>query len=126
MSELSEQIALFEWASTRLTVMPELAYMFAVPNGGKRAKKTAADLQRSGLKSGVPDLCLPVARQGRHGLWVELKISTGRVTENQSRWLAWLEGQGYRADVCRSWQKAAAIIEVYMGVPLNQRTVFYG
>ena len=125
MSEHTEQVALFQWASTRATMLPELAYLFAVPNGARRSKRERGIKLGEGLKAGVPDLCLPVARQGRHGLWLEMKISTGRVTENQTRWLAWLEGQGYRAEICRSWQAAAEVIEDYMGVPLARRTDFF-
>lgn len=125
MSEHAEQVALMDWASMRSSIMPELAYLFSVPNGGKRPHKTAVDLQRSGLKAGVPDLFLPVARGRYHGFWIELKTRSGRVTEHQDRWLKWLAAQGYYAEVCYSWEEAAGLIELYMGVPVEQRTEFF-
>lgn len=39
----------------------------------KRDKATAVALKRQGVKAGVPDICLPVARNGYHGLHIELK-----------------------------------------------------
>jgi hypothetical protein len=49
----------------------------------------------------------------------------GRVTENQARWHEFLRAQGYAVEVCRHWQDAAQMIEWYMGVPKDERTVFY-
>ena len=67
-TEAEEQIALFEWAALQSGRFPELALLYHVPNGGSRNKIEAARLRAQGVKSGVPDLCLPVARGGNHGL----------------------------------------------------------
>lgn len=66
--ESGHQEALFSWAAYRTGLMPELQYMYHVPNGGKRDKATAAVLKRQGVKAGVPDIMLPAARAGYHGL----------------------------------------------------------
>ena len=71
--ESGHQEALFEWAAYHMDCMPELEYMHHIPNGGKRDKRTAVALKRQGVKAGVPDICLPVARNGYHGLYIELK-----------------------------------------------------
>ncbi len=60
--ESGHQEALFSWAAYRTGLMPELQYMYHVPNGGKRDKATAAVLKRQGVKAGVPDIMLPAAR----------------------------------------------------------------
>ena len=44
--ESGHQEALFSWAAYRTEIMPELQYMYHVPNGGKRDKATAAVLKR--------------------------------------------------------------------------------
>ena len=36
--------------------------MFRIPNGGSRHPAEAARLKAQGVKAGVPDLCIPVAR----------------------------------------------------------------
>lgn len=66
--ESGHQEALFEWAAYHMDCMPELEYMHHIPNGGKRDKRTAVALKRQGVKAGVPDICLPVARNGYHGV----------------------------------------------------------
>lgn len=43
--ESGHQEALFSWAAYRTEIMPELQYMYHVPNGGKRDKATAAVLK---------------------------------------------------------------------------------
>ena len=43
MSEHDEQVALFEWAALREAEIPELALLFAIPNGGLRNKERSAD-----------------------------------------------------------------------------------
>ena len=71
--ESGHQEALFSWAAYRTEIMPELQYMYHVPNGGKRDAATAVALKRQGVKAGVPDIMLPAARAGYHGLYIELK-----------------------------------------------------
>lgn len=56
-------------------------------------------MRSEGLKSGVPDLCLPVARSGYHGLYIELKAGKNKPTDNQLAWLEVLEAQGYKTAV---------------------------
>lgn len=113
--EDQEQALLFEWAALREGRWPELRLMYHVPNEGKRGMAAAMQQKRMGLKSGVPDICLPVARGGYHGLYIELKRARGgRLTQPQRAWLAALAGQGYRAIRCDGWSEAAQAIERYL------------
>lgn len=67
------------------------------------------------LKSGIPDLCLPVARGGNHELYIELKRQCGgRISEEQVRWINGLLKQGYAAAICKGWQEAADVIIDYL------------
>jgi hypothetical protein len=115
-SEHDEQAALFKWAALHVGRYPELALMFAIPNGGKRDPVTAVRLQAEGVKPGVPDICLPVARQGWHGLFIELKWGRNKPSEPQLDWLARLTEQGYLAVVAWGWQEAAEVIRDYLGM----------
>lgn len=112
--ESGNQEALFEWAAYNMARFPELEYMYHVPNGGKRDKATAVALKRQGVKAGVPDIVLPVARGRYHGLYIELKVGKNRTTDNQRRWLAFLRQQGYFTAVCYGWQAAAEVTEKYL------------
>ena len=98
--ESGHQEALFSWAGYNMGRMPELEYMHHVPNGGKRDRATAVALKRQGVKAGVPDIVLPAARAGYHGLYIELKAGKNTTTENQRRWLEYLRQQGYYTAVC--------------------------
>lgn len=74
----------------------------------------AANLRRQGVKSGVPDLCLPVARGGYHGLYIEMKYGKNKTSENQNKWLEALRAQNYAAAVCYGWQEAQQVITNYL------------
>lgn len=117
-TEEMEQTALLDWAQRlSLAACPELKLLHAIPNGGRRSKSEAARMKRAGVKAGVPDLCLPVARNGCHGLYIELKRRMGgRISPKQMEWLYDLTEQGYRCMVCEGWEEAAREISDYMGI----------
>lgn len=111
-----EQQHIFEWARLQSAYYPELKLLYAIPNGGKRAIKTAVALKRQGVKAGVPDMCLPVSRGGFHGLYIELKRQKGgTVSEAQKAWIDSLNAQGYKAVVCHGADEAIAEIKDYFG-----------
>lgn len=114
MSEAQEQIALIQWANLQSGKYPELALLYHIPNGGSRHPAEAARLKQQGVRAGVPDLCLPVARGGYNGLYIELKAGRNKPTPLQKEWLSWLNQQGYRAVVCWGWQAAKDEIMAYL------------
>jgi len=114
-TEEQEQAWLFERVKMSESQYPELSLMFHIPNGGLRSKSEAARFKRAGVKAGVPDIFLPVARGEYHGLFIELKRRKGGVvSENQSQWLESLRQQGYKTAVCHGWQEAWQEIERYL------------
>ena len=115
-TEAQEQAALFAWAHLREFTTPELRLLFHIPNGGKRNIREAVKLKRMGVRPGVPDLFLSIARGGFHGLWIEMKTPKGQLSKEQRRMMGRLESQGYRVVVCRTWLEAQVIILEYLGV----------
>lgn len=110
-----EQAQLFAWAQYASGKYPELALMYHIPNGGKRGKAEAARFKAQGVKAGVPDICLPVARGKYHGLYIELKrVKGGRVSEAQEEYIDALRKQGYRVEVCFGMEQARDVIVEYM------------
>lgn len=93
---------------------PALRMLFAVPNGGDRHKIVAAKMKAEGVKPGVPDYMLPVARGGFNGLAIELKSLTGYASKEQKEWIAALREQGWRAEVCRGGDKAWDVVRDYL------------
>ena len=112
--EAADQEAIFRWAELNKNKYPELALLYHIPNGGSRNKIEAANLKRQGVKAGVPDICLPVARGEYHGLYIELKHGKNKLSDLQREWLAWLNEQGYLALCVYGWEDAVGIIERYL------------
>ena len=110
-----EQAALM--AELRLR-MPEVAdLIYHVPNGGHRVKSVAAKLKAQGVKAGIPDLVLPMARGGFFGLYIEFKAAPpydAAVSESQHERIRKLSDQGYLAIVCRGHFDAMEQLRAYL------------
>jgi len=115
-SESDEQQTLFEWAGYMTNTHPELALMYHTPNGGARSYGTAGRLKAEGVKSGVPDICLPAAKGKYHGLYIELKVKPNKPTIEQKWWIEQLNKADYYATVCYGWEEASATIEKYLSL----------
>lgn len=114
-TESQEQQRLFQWAKMQSGKYPELELMYHIPNEGKRSRITGRRMVAEGLKKGVPDICLPVARGGSHGLYIELKRTKDwKITQEQENWMRDLMGQGYEVALCIGWEKAADVILNYL------------
>lgn len=121
-SEDAHQIALFGWAALAdvRAKYPELKYMFHIPNGGSRHKAEAGKLRAMGVKAGVLDVFLAVARGPWHGLWIELKRPSangkrkGIASEDQRMWLNQFRFIGHGAVICTGWEEARDAIIQYL------------
>lgn len=103
------------WAELARNRWPALGLMFHIPNEGERDIQSIMWFKRMGLKAGVPDLFLPFASHGHHGLFIELKAREGgRVTDKQSLWLQALNEQGYLAVVCQGAEAAIKTLTWYL------------
>jgi hypothetical protein len=122
--EEHEQAALFRWFSlTRWKGRALSDLALHIPNEGKRSAVAGYRLKRVGMKPGTPDVLLPIAAGGYHGLWIEMKAIGGRLTEAQQEVIAMLRGQGYKVEVCFGWDAARLAVERYLGgtAPLQER-----
>lgn len=105
-NESQEQIWLLKWSQQPSVRRehPELKYLYHIPNE-RSDKRQAAILKKMGVKRGVPDLCLPVARGKYHGIYIEMKRSDGgRVSDDQIWWKEQLEANGYACQICNGWK----------------------
>ena len=118
--EHRQQVRMFSWVMKEAERRPELGLLFAIPNGGARSAVTGARLKEEGVRRGVPDMMLPVARGGFHGLFIELKADAkARPTKEQTLWLAQLSEQGYRAVVCHGAGEAQAALLEYLTMAMG-------
>jgi hypothetical protein len=119
-SDLQE--AIFTWASTVERNHPELRWLHAVPNGGLRSGREAVSLKRQGVKAGILDIHLPVARCGFHGLMIELKSPGGKCKSpslEQLEYIVFLTCQGYYAKVSNDFDEVKNIILEYLNSGTN-------
>lgn len=97
-------------------------YMHHSPNGGLRTKSDAAKFKAMGVKAGYPDIVLEIARNGYHGLRVELKKKKGgTVSPEQKAWVERLNENGYLAKVCKGFDEAQQVITEYMSIGRNAK-----
>lgn len=114
-TEHAEQAALLCWCNEQAKIDPRYALLFAIPNGGGRSPSQGARLKAEGVKPGVPDLFLPVAIAGWHGLFIEMKRANGgTVSAQQVEWRNCLLDQGYGWSVAHGWIEAKEILQSYL------------
>lgn len=99
--------------------VPSLAFLFAIHNQGHGDAVRGAMAKAEGVKAGVPDMMLPVARDGLCGLFIELKLPKdakrkGGVSDAQTKWHQELNFQGYQAVVAYGWLDAVGAIKAYL------------
>lgn len=121
--EHTEQKYLIDWTRLNARRLPALTRLYAIPNGGGRGKAQAGMLRAEGVRKGVLDLCLPVARGGWHGLYIEMKAAGGRVSPEQQSEILLLAHDGYLGMVAYGMAAAIDIIEWYLAKP---RTEIHG
>lgn len=110
-TEADEQIAVVEYCDARHIPI------FHIPNGGERRITTAAYLKKQGVKPGVPDLCIPIAKGKYHGLYIEMKrraMNKCKVTQTQREWISRLKANGYAAFICPGAENAIKCINWYL------------
>lgn len=121
-TETQEQCALMQWWSLYApTVDIDARLLFAIPNGAylgrdQRGREIQmAVLKRMGLRPGVSDLMLAVARKTFHGLYVEMKAQDGETRQDQISFRQLVIGQGYKAEFCYGAVSAIETIKGYLG-----------
>ena len=89
--------------------------IYAIPNGGQRNIIVAKKLKAEGALSGVPDLHIAIAKKGFHGFYIEIKNGkAGRLSENQKTTMEKLQNEGYKCEVCRSFDEFRNVVDNYM------------
>ena len=119
MSEHSEQAAVMMWAQVNESRFPELRWLHSslngifIPGNPITRARIINHMKNEGMKNGIPDLFLPVARRGYHGLYVEMKTEKGRPTPEQNEFLEFADAQGYLDKVCVGYEEAVETLEWY-------------
>jgi hypothetical protein len=127
------QVAVFQWINLMKNRYPALYNAYAIPNGGSRNEKEAANLKAEGVKAGVLDVCLAYPSKDFHGLYIEHKTKKGELTkdkpiyikntrivryirEGQETWFKRLQDAGYCCEISRSIDESIDIFKWYLEI----------
>lgn len=119
--EGNEQTILFTWIDLQYPRESKLIYH--VPNGGHRHKATAGKLKGQGVRAGMPDINVDIARGGYFGLRIEFKATPPNdadVSPKQRDALKLLNDRGYLAIVCKGVHDAQEQIRAYLRLPATE------
>lgn len=91
--------------------------VFSVPNGTLTSIGIAKKMVREGALKGVPDLFIPHPHPhgDYHGFFIEFKSKTGILRQEQKDIINILESEGYKVAVCRSFENAKDLVQLYFG-----------
>lgn len=130
MSEHDHQAVVVQWFKRQY---PQLkgciwanlnAQMFLSRLPEKMAYRVLGFLYKIGMKKGVSDLTIAVARGGKYGLYIEMKNeSTGKLSPEQQAHLDLMQQQGYEAIWCHGADIAIAAIKVYIDQPETKQKI---
>ena len=115
-TERQIQVGVFQAAKILARVDPTWDLLCAYPlQRGNDLLWLKLRLQE-GAKKGWPDLTLPVARGGHHGLYLELKRKGNKPQLEQMKVITALYNQGYCAEclIVDSWEPVIAFIQKYL------------
>lgn len=108
-----EFIAIFEGRH------PELRMFFSIPNGANKGFTARRLFKKTGLRSGIPDVLGCIAKQGKHGIFLEFKREkSGKISENQRRWQHDLRSWNYQVEVCYSAEEAINVVIDYLDLEI--------
>jgi hypothetical protein len=93
--------------------LPPPFLIYAIPNGGKRDGRTGAVLKAEGVLAGIPDLHVPIPRNGYASLYLELKRKGKKATKTQKEIHNKLELLGNQVLVVDDWRQAVGKIIAY-------------
>lgn len=113
--ESNLQIACVRWF--KYLQYPEYAnLLFAIPNGGKRNAREAANLKKEGVTPGVSDLFLSIPRGKYHGLYIEMKWKNNDLTAKQKEFFKDASEQGYATTKINDFNLFIETVENYLSL----------
>lgn len=111
-TEHGETAALIERTRLATGRYPQLRLLFAIKN---EAAYKNARLRAEGIRNGVFDLMLPVARGAYHGLFLEMKVGKNQLSPEQTVFAFEMRQEGYCTIVCWGQDAAFRALITYLG-----------
>lgn len=95
---------------------PCLKWLYHTPNGGRRNAQEAQKFKAMGVRPGILDLGLDVARQGFHGWRCELKKpgTKPKASAEQVEYMDFLRENGYYVLLSNDFEEVKASLMWYL------------
>lgn len=104
-------ICLYEWFS--IVHRKHASQYLRIDVGGYRRPAEARVLKKEGQKAGLSDILIAVPIVPYHGLWLEVKTKTGKLSDHQRTFLKNQKNYGYAVCVGYGLQDCESIINDY-------------
>ena len=121
--EHKEQCEFFKWCRLQENIYPQLKWIFAIPNQGKRNPTIGARFKREGMKAGVSDVFVPVPVYGFRdrfsytgGLFIEFKYGKNGLTDAQKDFQGEMARRDYAVAVVYSAEEAIELVKNYLQI----------
>jgi len=102
------------WVSYNLPDVFEDTHHFA--NQRSCSIQEGRKLKRMGVKRGVSDIFVAIPKNGKAGLWLELKVGSGKLSKEQSDFLERKKERGYDCHVAWGYSEAIDILLNYLEI----------
>lgn len=125
LTEHDLQVHIFDVLRLNEDAVPQLKWVYAVPNGNFRSWSVGAALKSEGVKKGISDICVPF--EGRinecyyPGAYIEMKAGDNKLSSEQKDFLKFVAGQGYATLESWHYDTTLDFIEAYCGIKLRGR-----
>lgn len=108
-----EQIMFFDWLSSN-PIYDKL--IFHVANQRQTSYQEGRKLKRMGVKKGVSDIICLIAKEPYHGLMIELKSPSGKLSKDQMLFRDAVTEQNYLYKQANSFNEAKEILVQYLNI----------
>jgi hypothetical protein len=112
--EAGVQIAVIQYLKM---AYPNAIYC-ASAGGMFTSMKQAIKMKATGYVKGFPDLQICEPNEKYHGLFIELKVDKGVASKEQKEWIKVLNKKGYYASICKGFDQAKEVIDVYFNTTI--------
>lgn len=114
LTEHDLQCMITTWARVHEREFPALKWLHSSINGVKLSMPQAIKAKASGMKRGIPDLCLPFPSMEFTQLFIELKVGKNKQTPEQIEFMDFVVKGGAFYSVCYSYDEAIETLKKYV------------
>lgn len=112
------QSKFIEWCRLYQDKYPPLALVHSIPNGSFKSGSARGLFKATGLLAGIPDICIPLARQGFNAFYIEFKSRKkgAKLSDNQKVIHGQLRAERNKVEVFSSSYDAALAVCYYLNI----------